>query len=158
MKPSIDSSRLLFLSRVANKEAEYLQFTDQQLFRAPFAPETVAVLAAQPELAERVDAFVSRFGRLQDTLGDKLLPALLNALGEPVGAALDNLARAERLGWIEQAEQWMTMRNLRNKMVHEYIEDPAVLADALNAGHHFVPTLLATTKAMQHEIHRRGWQ
>jgi len=29
------------------------------------------------ELAERVEAFVARFGRLQDTLGDKLLPTLL---------------------------------------------------------------------------------
>jgi hypothetical protein len=26
------------------------------------------------------DAFVARFGRLQDTLGDKLLPALLKVL------------------------------------------------------------------------------
>lgn len=151
MKPAINPSRLLFLSRVARKEAEYLQFTDQQLFRAPFAPETVAALAYQPELAERVDALVSRFDRLKDTLGDKLL----HALGEPVGAALDNLARAERLGWIDHAEQWMTMRN---KMVHEYIEDPTVLADALNAGHRFIPMLLTTTEAMQHEIHRRGWQ
>ena len=29
------------------------------------------------DLAERVDAFVARFGRLQDTAADKLLPELL---------------------------------------------------------------------------------
>ena len=39
----------------------------------------------------KVEAFVSRFCRLQDTLGDKLLPALLKALGEPDRALLINL-------------------------------------------------------------------
>jgi hypothetical protein len=40
------------------------------------------------ELAERTDAFVARFGRLQDTLADKLLPTLLDCLAEPVDAAI----------------------------------------------------------------------
>lgn len=40
------------------------------------------------------------FWRLQDTIGDKLIPALLRALGEPQGAVIDNLDRAERLGWL----------------------------------------------------------
>jgi hypothetical protein len=48
-------------------------------------------------------AFVSRFGRLQDTVGDKLLPALLSALAEPVGPAIDNLDKAEKLGLLESA-------------------------------------------------------
>jgi len=39
-------------------------------------------------LAERLDAFAARFARLQDTAGDKLLPALLTWLGEPVGAPM----------------------------------------------------------------------
>jgi len=48
-------------------------------------------------LAERLDAFVARFARVQDTAGDKLLPVLLQRVGEPVGSALDNLDRAP--GW-----------------------------------------------------------
>lgn len=44
---------------------------------------------------------MGRFGRLQDTLGDKLLPLLLSLLGEKVSSAIDNLDRAERLGFIE---------------------------------------------------------
>jgi len=39
-------------------------------------------LEADVELAERVDALVSRFGRLQDTVGDKLLPRYLDAVGK----------------------------------------------------------------------------
>ena len=33
------------------------------------------------------------------------------------------------------------MRKLRNQMVHEYVDDPLVLASALQAAHRFVPTL-----------------
>jgi len=89
-------------------------------------------------LAERLDAFVSRFGRLQDTVGDKLLPALLNALGESSGPALDNLDQAEKFGLIDSSDNWMEIRRLRNQMVHEYIEDLAVLSSALRSGHGYV--------------------
>lgn len=80
---------------------------------------------------------MSRFGRLQDTLADKFLPALLAALGEPLGAQLDNLDCAERLGWIESTDTWLTIRLLRSRMVHEYIEDLTMLASALQSGHEF---------------------
>lgn len=82
-----------------------------------------------------MEAFVGRFGRLQDTVGDKLLPLLITALGEKASAAIDNLDRAERLGLLRSADELMAMRNLRNQMVHEYVEDPEVLISALRAGH-----------------------
>ncbi len=95
-----------------------------------------------------MEAFVGRFGRLQDTVGDKLLPTLLTALGEKTGAAIDNLDRAERLGLLKSADEWMTMRNHRNQMIHEYIEDPVILCSALQTGHVFVPELIAAAKKM----------
>ena len=49
------------------------------------------------------------------------------------------------------------MRNLINQMVHEYVEDPAVLASALQSGHAFVPALIAAADKMITEIERRGW-
>lgn len=134
--------RLLFLQRVVKKEADYLLTTDHRLFSAPFNEELAASLTADVELAERVEAFIGRFGRLQDTLADKLLPVLLSVSGEQVGAAIDNMDRAERLGWIASTDDWLTMRRLRNQMVHEYIEDLTVLTNALNSGHRFVPSLL----------------
>ncbi len=69
--------RLWALARVVRREAEYLAQTDGRLFGQVFDAERARTLPLTPELAERVDAFVARFGRLQDTLADKLLPALL---------------------------------------------------------------------------------
>ena len=105
-------------------------------------------LAANPDLAERVDAFVARFGRLQDTLAGGLLPRLLEAMLEPVGSTLDNLYRAERLGWVRSASDWAELRLLRNRMIHEYVEDPAELADALQAAHRATADLTAAAAAM----------
>lgn len=104
-----------------------------------------------------MEAFVGRFGRLQDTAGDKRLPLLLDALGEKTSAVIDNLDRAERLGLIESADEWMAIRNLRNQMVHEYVEDTVVLVSALQTGHAFVPSLVSAANKMIAEIERRGW-
>jgi hypothetical protein len=156
-RPSAQIERLRFLARVVRRECDHLSTTDRRLFAAPFTPQTAAMLAEEPDLSERVEAFVGRFGRLQDTLGDKLLPALLRALGEQAGAVIDNLDRAERLSLLTSADRWFAMRELRNQMVHEYIEDPAVLASALQSGHDFVPELLATAERMLAELKRRGW-
>jgi uncharacterized protein with HEPN domain len=49
------------------------------------------------------------------------------------------------------------MRGLRNQMVHEYVEDPAVLWDALQAGRRYVPALADTARALVAEAARRGW-
>ena len=155
VEPNI-ALRLQFLVRVVRKECKHLTATDQRLFGNLFTREQATRLEEDPDLAERVEAFVGRFGRLQDTVGDKLLPLLLAALGEKSSAAIDNLDRAERLGLLESADEWMAMRNLRNQMVHEYVEDPVVLSSALQTGHAFVPALIATANKMIAEIERRG--
>jgi len=149
--------RLQFLARVVRKECQHLNTTDQRLFGRLFTLEQATRLEADHDLAERVEAFVGRFGRLQDTVGDKLLPLLLDALGEKTLAVIDNLDRAERLGLLQSADEWMTIRNLRNQMVHEYVEDPVVLTSALQTGHAFVPALIAAANKMIAEIERRGW-
>ena len=155
--PEATRLRLQFLCRVVERETRYLQQTTQRLFTDAFTAQAVAQLEADPDRAERVEAFVGRFGRLQDTLGDKLIPAVLAALGERSGAAADNLDRAERLGFVASADEWFAMRGLRNQMVHEYVEDPAVLWDALQAGQRYVPVLAAAAQALVAEATRRGW-
>ena len=133
--------RLQRLSRIVQRELAHLLTTDGRLFAEPFDEARARSLETDIDLGERVEAFVSRFGRLQDTLGDKVLPAWLAAHGERPATFVENLDRAERLGLLDDAQAWIDMRRLRNQMVHEYVEDPAVLASALEAGHAFVVQL-----------------
>ncbi len=151
------SLRLAFRIRVVGRESDHLALTDQRLFAIPFDVARAERLPADPGLEERVEAFVGRFARLQDSLGDKLIPVLLSALGERPGAAIDQLDRAERLGFLQSVDQWLSMRQLRNQMVHEYVEDPAILAGALQSAHDFVPSLLSAVGAIRDEVARRGW-
>lgn len=146
------SPKLRFLADTVLAEAEHLQTTDGRLFAVAMTHERAASLRADIDLAERTDAFVARFGRLQDTLADKLLPALLDWLAEPVGPAIDNLNKAERLGWIGSVDAWIEVRRLRNRMIHEYVRDPAELASALSAGHAAVPLLTNAAAAMASRV------
>ena len=110
--------------------------------------------------SERPDSFVARFGRLRDAAADKLLPEFLRCLAEPVGAAIDNLDRAEKLGLLDSADDWLASRKLRNqtvRMVHEYVRDAAEWADALNSGHAMVATLVAFAQAILADCRRRGF-
>lgn len=149
--------RLQFLARVVEKECRHLAITNDRLFGPGFGLEQILLLEKNSDLAERVEAFFSRFSRLQDTIGDKLVPSLLIALGEKASSTLDNLDRAERLEFLGSAEEWMAIRKLRNQMVHEYDEDPSLLADALKSAHAFVPDLISSAKKMIAVIEQRGW-
>ena len=140
--------RLLFLADVVMLEAQYLAQTDRRLFARALAVEDIESLALDADLAERVDAFVARFGRLQDTLAGALLPRLLESLLEPQGSVLDNLNRAERRGWIRSSADWAELRMLRKRMVHEYVRDRQQLVDALNAAHLGVEDLVNATALM----------
>lgn len=158
MKPDDQTlHKLRFICRVTSKESALLLDTRQRLFTPTFTELSIQQLDQQPELADRVESFVARFGRLQDTAGDKLLPLLLVSLGERLASVADNLDRAERLGLIASADDWFAMRSLRNQMVHEYVEDPAILWGALQAGKEFVDPLTNAAAKMVGEAERRGW-
>lgn len=150
------TERLAFLLETVQLEADHLQGTDGRLFAVPFTPARALALRTDVDLAERLDAFVARFARLQDTAGDKLLPALLTRVGEPVGSVLDNLDRAARLGLLaESSETWLAARALRNRMVHEYIRRPEALAGAVNAAHMAVPMLVGFVQRCREYILQR---
>ena len=156
---AIDAARerLAFLLDIVGLEAEHLRDTDGRLFAEAFTAERAATLRRDAALSERLDAFSARFARLQDTAGDKLLPALLARLGEPVGSVLDNLDRAARLGLLHPpSETWLAARALRNRMVHEYIRDPALLAQAVNEAHACVAMLVDFAAACRDYAAQRG--
>ena len=148
--------RLAFLHRVVSKEIRHLQFSSGRVFDQPLDVDRAATLANDEAFAERVEAFVSRFCRLQDTVGDKLLPVWLQALGEKRGAVVDNLDKAEKLGMLESADRWLAIRQTRNQMIHEYIESAQVLTDALNAAHDYQEQIISFANAMLTDAKKRG--
>ena len=120
---------------IAARERSALTDTHGRLFPAgaPVTAVWLSGIATSPARGDLVEAFAARFARFQDRLGNKVLPALLGAMGEPRGPLLDNLARAHRYGWIDDPQDWIATRGLRNRLVHEYVVDANALAEALNA-------------------------
>lgn len=149
------SQRLRFLLDIASKEHAYLLDTDSRLFAHRIDANWVRTTATDPVISERLDAFVARFSRLQDTLGDKLVPELLHHLLESPGSALDNINRMEKLGLITSVDDWQEARNLRNKLVHEYLHEAEDFADALNRCHELVALLSESTERLLAYIHQR---
>ncbi|WP_176212450.1 hypothetical protein [Metallibacterium scheffleri] len=104
---------------------------------APRRPLSAATLAdLDDDAVQDIDQFVLRFGKLQDVLGTRLFPALLDVLQEPYEdrPMLDKLNRLEKLGLLESTESWEKLRALRNHFAHEYPDEPALRAAYLNQG------------------------
>ena len=144
------------LIRVTAKEVRYLERTANRLRSINIDLSWVESLENSDEHSEMLDAFVSRYGRLQDTLGDKLLPAMLRAGLEKIGAQLDNLLRAEKLGWIESTQIWIELRELRNRLVHEYMESTDDLLSALQQALQGVHVLSETQSRMADYAQKMG--
>jgi hypothetical protein len=118
---------------LAIKEVTHLAYTHRTLFAQTLNLEWVQLLHEREEQAEKIEAFVSRFGRLQDHLGEKLIPRFSALLGESPKSLLDVLAYAERMGWIDNVEAFIGARKLRNLLVHEYLVDAKLFLEALQS-------------------------
>jgi hypothetical protein len=137
------------------REAGHLSYSWHRLFPAPIDAAWVTALAKAPEAAERMDAFVSRFGRMQDTIADKLLPRWLQALAERPGSQIDTLNRAEQLEVVVDVSSWLEARKLRNRLVHEYMEDPEEFAEGLNLASRYSLILMDTyNRVRDFALHR----
>lgn len=64
----------------------------------------------------------SRLGKLQDTMGKHIFPLTLDLLGEWTErqSVIDCLNRLEKLAFIEKADFWQHLRQVRNELTHEY--------------------------------------
>ena len=86
-----------------------------------------------------------RFLKLQDALGERLVPATLAALLEPDAdrPMLDKLNRLDRLGYV-RLDDWLQWRDLRNRLSHEYPEQTEVRWATLKAAVRASKDLLST--------------
>lgn len=123
----------ILVLELAEKEAAHLAYTHRTLFAQPIDLQWVQALVEREDLAEKIDAFVSRFGRLQDHIGEKLIPPFAALLGSEPKSLLDNLAYAEKTGWLDSAEAFVSARKLRNLLVHEYMAEAELFLESLQA-------------------------
>jgi hypothetical protein len=135
--------------QLAEKEASYLAYTNRTLFSQQIDLPWVKKLEKREDLAEKIDAFVSRFARLQDHIGEKLIPRFASLLGESPKSFLDVLAYAERVGWIDSAEEFIGARKLRNLLVHEYMSNPELFLEALLSADHATHQLMEIVTRMR---------
>lgn len=150
-------ARFLQILEIVAREGKHLLYSWNSLFSQAIDVEWVDNLEHDPVRAERLEAFVSRFGRMQDTMADKLFPRWLIALAETPGSQIETLNRAERLGVLTRTEEWLEARYLRNRLVHEYMTDPAKFAEDLMLAREYSVMLLDTFNRVRKDaIDRMG--
>jgi len=147
--------RALAILNIVRKEGEHLIYSYRRVFAHPVTTTWVVNLEHDQEQAERLESFVSRFGRMQDTIADKLLPLWLASLAEPVGSQIETLNRAERLGVLADTIQWLEARKLRNRLVHEYAVEAADFAQDLNLAASYTPMLIDTCNRVRNDLQKR---
>lgn len=148
-------ARFLQTLEIVSKEGKHLTYSWNSLFRQTIDVEWVVRLEHNPQCAEQLEAFVSRFGRMQDTMADKLFPRWLLALAEVPGSQIETLNRAERLGVLSSTERWLEMRNLRNRLVHEYMSEPAKFVEDLVLAKEYSLMLIETYNRLRQDAMTR---
>jgi len=101
------------------------------------------------------DQLILRFAKLQDTMGSRLFPAVLEALQEGYEdrPMIDKLHRLEKLGYLGSAELWHGLRVIRNRFAHDYSEDDALKAAYLNEAAQAVAVLEALLQGFEQLLH-----
>ena len=68
------------------------------------------------------DQLIYRFSKLQDSMGTRLFKQLLEVLEEDISGLpfIDILFKMEKLNLIDNAKDWIALRQTRNTVSHEY--------------------------------------
>ena len=116
-------------------------------------------LELSQEQISHTDQLIYRFSQFQDTIGSKLFPLILQGLGEydhdlPF---IDILNKLEKLSVIESTEQWLSLRETRNLVTHEYPGNEKEIVDGLNELYQQSKYLSSTHDNLLGYISKRGW-
>jgi len=83
---------------------------------------------------QAIDQYLYRFSKLQDTLGQKIFRLILN-IYDPLDESIpfiDVLNKLEKLDFLESAKEWINLRDKRNKIAHQYDDEPYEMTQAIN--------------------------
>ncbi len=103
------------------------------------------------------ELYTSRFSKLQDFMGSSLFTAVLEAKGEQTEQMtfIDKLHKLEKLNLITSTEDWMSMRQIRNNLAHEYPEHPELTAKFFNEAFQFGTLLLDSLEKVKQFITKK---
>jgi hypothetical protein len=106
-----------------------------------------------------LDQLIYRFSLLQDTIGNKLFPMILQGIGEYEQNMpfIDILNRLEKLSIIENTEKWLNFREIRNLVTHEYPDNEKELVDGLNELYLQSGYLSSTLDNLMEYVEKRNW-
>lgn len=76
-----------------------------------------------------LDAYLKRFSSVQDFLGAKIFPLLLEISGINSSKMSEVLYHIEKEEIIDSLDEWIELREIRNELEHDYPEE---LQEALN--------------------------
>jgi len=90
--------------------------------------------ALSPENISHLDQLIFRFSKLQDSMGSRLFITLLQCTGEDTRGKtfIDILTKLEELQLIPDAKAWLSLRETRNVVSHEYPFVTDEIIDGLN--------------------------
>jgi len=136
----------IFLSIVAicDKHAERLTWAMAKMAeKYPFSPEGLSKVD-ELELAI-FDQFIVRFSKLQDAMGAKLMPAVIELTYEEgeLTTFIDKLNRLEKMGALPSVTDWLKLRTMRNQFAHDYPDDPEIQSSLLNKAYQLAKVLLS---------------
>ena len=129
----MQNSQIILLKRLAKADKHYLALKEYKTLIRVLEKETdlyneatfSTLQAAQRAI---LDAYLKRFSSLQDFLGAKVFPLLLEVSGLGSTKMSEVLFAMEKEQIIDSFENWIELREVRNDLEHDYPDD---LEDAL---------------------------
>jgi hypothetical protein len=121
----------------------------------PLTVNSFESLSLEAETA--LDVFLFRFTKLQDVMGAKLFPTLLESFIEEIKEMtfIDRINRLDELGLVSLNE-WKPIRDKRNDVAHEYPSTPQITVNALNAAYGALSELYAISKRCIEFVHTQN--
>lgn len=142
----IDSKKEILLAQYLtqlSKALKHLEYSYNKVQKIPKKPDTLS-----EDQLETWESFSARFARVVDIFTSKLLRIKVEIENPGFeGSVKDYLNKAEKSHFIENAELWGSLKELRNIISHEYAEDS--LEIYFNNLLRFTPTVLEVKKWTQ---------
>lgn len=119
----IDAKRKLLLAQLNDTLVSLERALDS--LRYSFAKCSVIDETAEYDIddQEKFEALTARFARTSDILTQKVFKTLFSLVHENPKTFIDAANLAEKIEIVETADDILNIRELRNQIAHEYIDD-----------------------------------